>query len=144
MRNQGQFRVSQIWKILEFSNKQPKTKVNLNLFESNLILCCWHVIRKAIWYVSNFWIFEFSKYYVIFIYFQAAVSALLAVSVLYVENKYYVLFDISYFEIGYFVKLTNRRMRNQGHKLKIAQIIRFKTLFNYSSLSKLFSSWNCL
>ena len=32
-------------------------------------------------------IFEFSKYYVIFIYFQAAVSALLAVSVLYVEQK---------------------------------------------------------
>ena len=40
-------------------------------------------------------IFEFSKYYVIFIYFQAAVSALLAVSVLYVEknqNKYYIIF----------------------------------------------------
>ena len=38
---------------------------------------------------------EFSKYYVIFIYFQAAVSALLAVSVLYIEknqNKYYVIF----------------------------------------------------
>ena len=32
-------------------------------------------------------IVEFSKYYVIFIYFQAAVSALLAVSVLYVEKK---------------------------------------------------------
>ena len=32
-------------------------------------------------------ILEFSKYYVIFIYFQAAVSALLAVSVLYVEKK---------------------------------------------------------
>ena len=30
---------------------------------------------------------EFSKYYVIFIYFQAAVSALLAVSVLYLEKK---------------------------------------------------------
>ena len=28
-----------------------------------------------------------SKYYVIFVYFQAAVSALLAVSVLYVEKK---------------------------------------------------------
>ena len=40
-------------------------------------------------------IFEFSKYYVIFIYFQAAVSALLAVSVFYVEknqNEYYVIF----------------------------------------------------
>ena len=38
---------------------------------------------------------EFSKYYIIFIYFQAAVSALLAVSVLYVEknqNKYYIIF----------------------------------------------------
>ena len=32
-------------------------------------------------------IYEFSKYYVIFIYFQAAVSALLAVSVLYIEKK---------------------------------------------------------
>ena len=30
---------------------------------------------------------EFLKYYVIFIYFQAAVSALLAVSVLYFEKK---------------------------------------------------------
>ena len=30
---------------------------------------------------------EISKYYVIFVYFQAAVSALLAVSVLYVEKK---------------------------------------------------------
>ena len=41
-------------------------------------------------------IVEFSKYYVIFIYFQAAVSALLAVSVLYIEknqNKYYVILD---------------------------------------------------
>ena len=40
-------------------------------------------------------IVEISKYYIIFIYFQAAVSALLAVSVLYVEknqNKYYVIF----------------------------------------------------
>ena len=36
----------------------------------------------VIWYVLNFLIF---KYYVIFIYFQEAVSALLAVSVLYVE-----------------------------------------------------------
>ena len=39
---------------------------------------------------------EFSKYFVMFIYFQAAVSTLLAVSVLYVEkknqNQYYVLF----------------------------------------------------
>ena len=38
---------------------------------------------------------EFSKYYVIFIYFQAAVPALLAVSVLIVEknqNKYYIIF----------------------------------------------------
>ena len=32
-------------------------------------------------------IVEFSKYYIIFIYFQAAVSALLAVSVLYVEKN---------------------------------------------------------
>ena len=39
-------------------------------------------------------IFEFSKYCVIFIYFQAAVSAMLAVSVLYIEknqNKYQVI-----------------------------------------------------
>ena len=39
---------------------------------------------------------EILKYYVIFVYFQAAVSALLAVSVLYVEKKikmkYYVIF----------------------------------------------------
>ena len=38
------------------------------------------------------------EYYVIFIYFQAAVSALLAVSGLYVEknqNNYYVIFDNS-------------------------------------------------
>ena len=39
---------------------------------------------------------EISKYYVIFVYFQAAVSALLAVSDLYVEKKikikYYVIF----------------------------------------------------
>ena len=56
------------------------------------------------------------EYYVIFIYFQAAVSALLAVSVLYVENEYYVTFKISYYEIRYFVELANRRMRNQGHK----------------------------
>ena len=36
------------------------------------------------------------EYYVIFIYFQAAVSALLSVSVLYVEknqNKYYIIFE---------------------------------------------------
>ena len=41
-------------------------------------------------------IVEFLKYYVIFIYFQAAVSALLAVSVLYNEknqNKYYGIFQ---------------------------------------------------
>ena len=30
-------------------------------------LCCWHVIRKAIWYLCR--IFEFSKYYLIFICF---------------------------------------------------------------------------
>ena len=39
-----------------------------------------------------------SEYYVIFIYFQAAVSALLAVLVLYVEknlNEYYAIFDNS-------------------------------------------------
>ena len=41
---------------------------------------------------------EFSKYYVIFIYFQAAVSALLAVSVLYVEkNQNKILRNISKF-----------------------------------------------
>ena len=49
---------------------------------------------------------EISKYYVIFVYFQAAVSALLAVSVLYVEKKikikYYVIFRD--FELGDFVK----------------------------------------
>jgi hypothetical protein len=41
-------------------------------------------------------IVKFLKYYVIFIYFQAVVSALLAVSVLYVEksqNKHYVIFQ---------------------------------------------------
>ena len=41
-------------------------------------------------------IFEFLKYYVISIYFQAAVFAILAVSVLYVgknENEYYVIFQ---------------------------------------------------
>ena len=36
---------------------------------------------------SYFIFVEFSKYYIIFIYFQAAVSALLAVSVLYFEKK---------------------------------------------------------
>ena len=35
--------------------------------------CPWFLIRKAIWYVPNCRIYE---YYVIFIYFQAAVSAL--------------------------------------------------------------------
>ena len=47
------------------------------------------------WFVLNF---RLSEYYVVFIYFQAAVSALLAVSVLYVEknqNKYYVIFENS-------------------------------------------------
>ena len=42
-----------------------------------------YYIRAVIWYVSNCRIFE---YYLIFIYFQAAVSALLAVSVLYVDK----------------------------------------------------------
>ena len=36
------------------------------------LLCPWFLIRKAIWYVPNCRIYE---YYVIFIYFQAAVSA---------------------------------------------------------------------
>ena len=41
---------------------------------------------------------EISKYYVIFVYFQAAVSALLAVSVLYIEkNQNKVLRNISRF-----------------------------------------------
>ena len=44
-------------------------------------LCCWHVIRKAIW--RNLEVRNLE----IFVYFQAAVSALLAVSVLYVEKK---------------------------------------------------------
>ena len=70
--------------------------------------CHWFLIKKAIWYVPNCQIYE---YYVIFVnfqagvsalffyYFQAGVSALLAVlpvSVLYIEkknqNKYYVIF----------------------------------------------------
>ena len=49
-----------------------------------LDLYCWHVIRKAIWRNSKL---EISKNYVIFVYFQAAVSVLLAVSVLYDEKK---------------------------------------------------------
>ena len=36
--------------------------------------------------------FKIFEYYVIFIYFQAAVSALLAVSVVYIEKKNYVIF----------------------------------------------------
>ena len=52
-------------------------------------------------------IVEFSKYYVILIYFQAAVSALLAVSVLYVEknqNKYYVIFrKFDTYQIAFFM-----------------------------------------
>ena len=44
-----------------------------------------YVISKAIWYLLNFQIFEC---YVIFIYFQAAVSSFLAVSVLYFEKIY--------------------------------------------------------
>ena len=61
-------------------------KAALNYFpiEQLLYYCSWFLIRKAIWYVSNCWTFE---YYVVFIYFQAADSALLAVSVLYVEKK---------------------------------------------------------
>ena len=43
------------------------------------VFCPWFLIRKAIWYVPNCRIYE---NYVILIYFQAAVSALLAVSVL--------------------------------------------------------------
>ena len=42
---------------------------------------------------------EFLKYYVIFIYFQAAVSALLAVSVLYVEKEIKINI-MKYFEIS--------------------------------------------
>ena len=30
-------------------------------------LCCWHVIRKVIWYATKLRNYEFSKYYVIFI-----------------------------------------------------------------------------
>ena len=49
-----------------------------------LHLCLKYLIRKAI---SNMTKFRISEYYVIFIYFQPAVSGLLAVSVLYVEKK---------------------------------------------------------
>ena len=63
--------------------------------------------------------------------FQAAVSALLAVSVLYIENKCFVIFKISYFEIQYFVKLANRQMRNQGHN-KLEKVLKKNPFFHKS------------
>ena len=62
------------------------------------------LLQKKITYVSSisseklFDMCPIYEYYIIFIYFQAAVSALLAVSVLYVEknqNKDYVIFGDS-------------------------------------------------
>jgi hypothetical protein len=57
-------------------------------FSTFLFIRCWDVIIKLFDEISKL---EILKYYVIFVYFQAAVSALLAVStavsVLYVEKR---------------------------------------------------------
>ena len=67
----------------------------------NGLLCYWHIIRKAVWFVMNFLI---SKYNVIFIYFSSSclcpdscLRLRLRLSVLYVEKK--LLQNISKFEI---------------------------------------------
>ena len=74
-------------------------------------LCCRHVIRKAIWNVTNFWIYKIlHNIYLFSSSFLCLVGCLSFVG----WKKYYVIFEISYFEIWDwdFVKLA---MRNQGH-----------------------------
>ena len=78
-----------------------------------LLLCSWFLIRKAIWYVANCRIYE---YYVIFIYFQAAVSALCCLSQFCTlkknRNRLREYLRIRKFDTYQTVFL----MRNQGHR----------------------------
>ena len=85
------------------NNQWPKAKVPVKIF----------CLISLVSHQKSYLVCDELSKFGIFIYFQAAVSTLFAVSVLYVEDKYYIIFKISYFEIRYFVKLANRRMRNQ-------------------------------
>ena len=83
-----------------------------------IIVKIWHecprfLIRKATYLVCD----ELSNFGILQNIYLFSSCCLCPVGVLYVENKYYVIFEISYFAIRYFVKLANRRMRNQGQKL---------------------------
>ena len=55
------------------------------IFSVFCFLCCWHVIRKVIWYVTKLRIFEILCN--IYLFSSSCLSPVLAVSVLYFEKK---------------------------------------------------------